>query len=337
MWKLFINILICIFVTYRFTSLLQFHLHHFIFSQATIDGRGDEIILLRSNGGSPYYQGHLMGLYQEMETTVNNVTAYEQIHSIPATNGNYIYYLPQFGSWVAGRELGGANVNLLNANNNTKLLPRRGWQYVYKGGKWTPDPKLRIIKVNDTGDYICSKVTVTASGEALKIHQDIMGEFRPTDLFSAGRPVYINHKNYYLLVHPLIGWAVSSSPASKLVYIQGGTAPDMNPESSKTSVHYNINTLRYPGIQYPGSKFIYTQEGSSPDMSPVTSKARYDNFIKKVRMLVQTSGQWEYAGYDGNWHQGGLRVTCKSVSMFSKRTSIILVIILITMLLGENM
>ena len=199
----------------------------------------DEMILVTSSGDSADYQGQLFGLYQQMETQFNNASVYKQLHNVTGTQG-FLIYLGDDGVWHASNELGASNGNLRN-NMSASLPPRSGWWY-WDGEKYESDSELGIETVSNISSLICPSVTITASGEAARFRTQYLGEFKPTSQFSAGRPIFINSHNRFLLVGPYtIPWGVADDVETTTGALISGSAPDMNPASVRSKYNYYFN------------------------------------------------------------------------------------------------
>ena len=200
----------------------------------------EELIYVSSIGESPDFAGNVMGLYK-LSSYHNNAPAYKQLHNVPGTKPWFIYK-HDIGSWLVGPELGTSRGIYLKNIDSSPSPPRSGWQYFDDDDVWTSDPELRIINVKNTTNFICPVVTITASGEAARKQSDSLGHFRLTGEYSAGRPIYINSNNKYLLVHPgSINWFVGDNVDRIAGWIKAGSAPGLCPASPRSTVNKRLN------------------------------------------------------------------------------------------------
>ena len=106
----------------------------------------------------------------------------------------------------------GENRAALRNLANTDHVPVSGWSY-YGGGAWHDDLLLQVTPVSDLAPLLCSSVTISASGEAARLHPDSLGTFYPTGDFSSGRQVFKHEtSSWYLLVPAaVVNWRVQKS------------------------------------------------------------------------------------------------------------------------------
>ena len=155
--------------------------------------------------------GDVMGLYQRMSSDYNKAPAYRQLNTVTRTQPAYLYKA-DFGYWLAGLKLGGSGAGLQNTNRSP-APPRSGWQY-YNGSGWHTDRLLSVVSISDTTDLICTLVNISATGAAARrVPPDYLGQYRITEDYSAGRPIYKNSRNKYLYV-----------PGRKVTWHVGDTA-----------------------------------------------------------------------------------------------------------------
>ena len=72
------------------------------------------------------------------------------------------------------------------ASGSSSLPPEKGWTY-YNFQEYLPDPLLSCLPLSSSSP--CATITVTARGEAERLHPSCLGTYRSEGQYSCGRQV----------------------------------------------------------------------------------------------------------------------------------------------------
>ena len=111
-------------------------------------------------------------------------------------------------------------------------------------GEWKSDSSLTVDSVTVDHILTCTDVEIVARGEAARRQTSRLCRYKPTRLYSAGRPVYrhshehqyysflLHGHNQYLFVHPSSSnWIVGDHMGTYQGWIQSRAAPGLSPTS----------------------------------------------------------------------------------------------------------
>ena len=98
-------------------------------------------------------------------------------------------WCPRSGNtWLVSSTLGNSVGGLkCPASGSSSLPPEKGWTY-YTGQEDLPDPLLTCLPLSSLSP--CATITVTARGEAKRLHSSCLGIYRSVDgQYSSGQQV----------------------------------------------------------------------------------------------------------------------------------------------------
>ena len=207
-------------------------------------------LLVTSAGPSAEHQGPRLGVYKKAGTH-NNCPYYKQVDTVRTDGKEVVIYRNKKGGWAMGTGLDGTT-SLENASN-IESVPLTGWTcWDGDNKKDRDDPHLRISPDQPPA---CGEITITASGDAAVKQPECVGVYTPTQMFSAGRPVFKHQTQQgYLLVTPGTPcWSVQDSVESKGARkrMRSGCAPSMCPADprARTSEWRGHTSWKYYGYR----------------------------------------------------------------------------------------
>jgi len=151
--------------------------------------------VLSGSGPVAAYQGHGLGLY-----TYDNDTGYY------VQKGGDYYLKEDRSGWFTFPRISGCKhsdpyscIAQYAASLKTKNLTGETWSFG-KEKQWKEDDSIQFLPLNSSSCLMCNKVILSSKGSAVQTRPDYFGTFEKTSSFSAGRPVYKNHKGKFLMM-----------------------------------------------------------------------------------------------------------------------------------------
>merc|ERR1711953_372215 len=132
----------------------------------------------------------------------------------------YLYF--EDNCWQVSETLGNRN-NYIKNCQNTRLPPKRNWEYIKNDG-WTNDDTSLTLTFTTLSP--CKMVRVTGRGDVVEKQPESLGDYRlEVGRWSGGRPVYKKvggQARYLLMPEGSTNWGIDDSTTGTGAWITSG-------------------------------------------------------------------------------------------------------------------
>merc|ERR1712243_69407 len=155
---------------------------------------GQQVVTFYSNGSGAENAGSYLGQYEynsHMQLYIQKNTEIQECppRTLCDYQPRYLYQNPETKHWFIGNEPGHEpTAKLRNFNTDTNgAVPTSGWQVSIKLGQTKPDTSLTVVQ---SAFSACAPIRIFGFGSPAKRWQEKFGEYRQTERWYNGHPVY---------------------------------------------------------------------------------------------------------------------------------------------------